>query len=118
MDASDEEVKEVYARFGLAYYHSEVLHRGLCNLYAFSQASEGVPMTWPRFEEHLQKGHSATFGQIVKLAAAFVPNELLAQFNTATDQRNFVAHHFWFDRIHLLATSSGCEQACDELAAY
>jgi hypothetical protein len=33
-DPADDLVREMYARFGLAYYYSEVLHRGLCNIYA------------------------------------------------------------------------------------
>jgi hypothetical protein len=36
-EPDSEDIKEVYARFGLAYYYAEVLHRGLCNLYLLSQ---------------------------------------------------------------------------------
>ncbi len=45
MEASSDEAKELYARFGLAYYYAEVLHRGLCILYAFSRMPERGGMT-------------------------------------------------------------------------
>ena len=44
----DLSVKEVYAHFGLAYYESEVLHRGLCTLYVFSGFSSRDDITGPR----------------------------------------------------------------------
>ncbi len=37
MEATSDEVKEVYATFGLAYYYAELLHRGLCELYCVSR---------------------------------------------------------------------------------
>lgn len=37
---TDEETKDVYARFGLAHYMSEVLHRSLCILYLFTRLPE------------------------------------------------------------------------------
>lgn len=58
-EPTSEEVKELYARFGLAYYLAEVLHRGLCNLYCLSQLPEVGPVTRPRVEEHLR----TAFGQ-------------------------------------------------------
>lgn len=35
----DDLVREMYARFGLAYYSSEVLHRGLCIILAMSDGA-------------------------------------------------------------------------------
>jgi hypothetical protein len=118
MDPNDEEVREVYARFGLAYYHSEVLHRGLCNLYAHSRAQSDAPSSWPRVEEHLTEAHNFTFGRIVKTVTPLIPATLLDDFRKAIEQRNFLAHHFWYDHIHLLTTSQGCMKACSELMSY
>lgn len=115
MNPSDEDVKEVYAQFGLAYYFSEVLHRGLCNLYAYSRARHDTPLSWPRFEEHLKEAHQSTFGRVVKTVTPFMSGALLDEFRHAVERRNFLAHHFWYDRIHLLSTNEGCVQACDEL---
>jgi hypothetical protein len=37
VEPTSDDLKEVYARFGLAYYLAEALHRGLCNLYTASR---------------------------------------------------------------------------------
>lgn len=118
MRASSDEVKEVYARFGLAYYHAEVLHRGLCNLYALSCIPEGGGITRPRFEEHLLEAYSSTLGRIVTLVLPLLPVELIPKLQSAIEQRNFLAHDFWFDRIHLTLTSEGVDRLIDELTAY
>jgi hypothetical protein len=65
MRATSADVKEIYARYGLAYYHAEVLHRGLCNLYALSRILEEGGITGPRLEEHLTEAYSSTLGRIV-----------------------------------------------------
>jgi hypothetical protein len=45
----------------------------------------------------------------------FMAGALLDEFHHAIERRNFLAHHFWYDRVHLLSTTAGCLQACDEL---
>ena len=41
-------IKEVYARFGLAYYESEYLSRGLCIYYAFTIFGDSSDFKGPR----------------------------------------------------------------------
>ena len=118
MRASSEEVKEVYARFGLAYYHAEVLHRGLCNLHALSRIPERGGMTGPRLAELLSEAYSSTLGRIVNLVLPILPEALVAKLQDAIARRNFLAHHFWFERIHLTTTSEGTRQLVAELTAY
>jgi hypothetical protein len=44
VDMPDEElIKEVFYRFGLAYYESECLHKELCNIYALREKNRPVP---------------------------------------------------------------------------
>jgi hypothetical protein len=57
-----DEVKEVYARFGLAYYMAEVVHRGLCNLCCASRTPKDGPIIGPRVEEHLRTAFETTLG--------------------------------------------------------
>lgn len=63
---SDELVRELYARFGLAYYHSEVLHRGLCIILAMSALPRRDLITRPRVEEKLAQTFSLTLGEVVR----------------------------------------------------
>lgn len=57
-------IKEVYAKFGLAYYHSECLHRGLCNIQALLSFNDRSDITRPRIEEKLEYVYSLTLGQV------------------------------------------------------
>lgn len=112
---NDEDVKEVYAQFGLTYYFCEVLHRGLCNLYLLAKIPE-VGLTSPRAEELLKEAWSLTLGLLVAKLEVHLPAHLYAGLAAAVIRRNFVAHHFWYERIHLMATKSGPDQATQELS--
>jgi hypothetical protein len=112
----DEAVKNVFAHFGAAYYQAEVLHRGLCNLLVWKAIASAGAMNRYRVEEHLAEAFKTTLGQIVKeLSSCFAVADT-ATLEEAVSKRNFVAHHFWFERVHLMATSDGCEALVAELS--
>jgi len=52
-EQDDDLIREMYARFGLAYYQSECLHRGLCIILAWSGLPPRDLITRPRVEERL-----------------------------------------------------------------
>ena len=59
-------------------------------------------MTNPRVDELLHTSFSLTLGQVVeKLEGAFSP-DLDKRLKGAVEHRNFLAHHFWFERCHLM----------------
>jgi len=55
-------IKEVYARFGLAYYESECLHKELCIVHAIASFRSKSDITCPRLEEKLSYAFSLTLG--------------------------------------------------------
>lgn len=112
----EEEIKEVYARFGLAYYESEVLHRGLCNYYSLLPFRSEGDVSRLRIEERLDHAWSTTLGQMVrKLSASDHLAELDDRLHEAVERRNSLAHEFWFDNVHKLWTRSGVEGLLREL---
>jgi hypothetical protein len=115
-EPTSDDVKEVYARFGLAYYHAEVLYRGLCNLYCASQVPLAGPVTRYRVEEHLRAASAMTLGQLLPRLETVLPPALLERLARGLECRNFVAHHFWYERIHLMATLNGIDTMLAELA--
>lgn len=115
-EPASDDVKEVYARFGLAYYYAEVLYRGLCNLYCVSQVPPTGPMTRYRVEEHLRTSSEMTLGHLLPRLETILPPPLLERLTGALERRNFLAHHFWFERIHLMTTLNGIETMLAELA--
>ncbi len=115
---SDEHLRELYARFGLAYYHSEVLHRGLCIILAMSGLRRRDLITRPRVEERLAHAFSLTLGDVIRELKGKIPDEYNTQLDQALDVRNFLAHHFWFDRAHLMFRANQVNKLIEELDGY
>lgn len=108
-------IKEVYTRFGLSYYLAEVLHRGLCNAYVFLSFEKAEQVTKPRIEEKFAFAFSLTLGQVIREVEDFLPSQLAIKLHVALDRRNFLAHHFWFERVHLMYNPQGLDQMLQEL---
>jgi hypothetical protein len=109
--------KEVYAHFGLAYYESECLHRELCIILAFSSFRSKLNITRPRVEEELIQAFSLTLDQVKDDLKYILPDELYSKLEYIVEKRNFLAHHFWFDRVHLMLNVKGLRQMLKELSA-
>ena len=115
----DEELlRELFARFGLAYYHSECLHRELCIAFAFSELPPRDLITGTRVEELLARAYSLTFGDVAAKLKGVLPNELWNDVVAAVDKRNFLAHRFWFERVHLMFSVSNLQQLIADLNGY
>jgi hypothetical protein len=102
METQEQLVKEVFAQFGAAYYHSEVLHRGLCNIYALATFEKAEDITRPRIEEKLALAFSLTLGQIVEKTKGVFSGGMQRRLEVALDKRNYLAHRFWFERSPLM----------------
>jgi len=115
MSDLEELTKEVFARFGAAYYHSEVLHRGLCNVYALMTFESADIITRPRVEEKLVRAYSLTLGRIIEETKSLLPTELQPRLEIALEKRNYLAHYFWYDRCHLMYSEQGLLEMRKEL---
>jgi len=111
-------VREMYARFGLAYYHSEVLHRGLCLILALSDLPRRDLITRLRVEERLAHTFTLTLGDVISELAGKIPDAFSIRLEKALNNRNFLAHHYWFDRAHLMSQADHIRQLIEELAGY
>lgn len=115
MDTLNELIKEVFARFGVAYYHSEVVHRGLCHVYALMTFERKDHVTLPRLHEKLAHAYSLTLGQAVSDTKDLLPSDLQQRLAVALKKRNYLAHHFWFERCHLMYSEQGLLEMLGEL---
>lgn len=114
----DDLIRELYARFGLAYYQSECLHRGLCMILAWSGLPSRDLITRPRVEERMARAFSLTLGDVAAELKDVLPAELGGDLRKAVDTRNFLAHHFWFERAHLMFSVDNVRQLIAELDGY
>lgn len=117
-EPTDDLVREMYARFGLAYYHSEVLHRGLCIILAMFDLPRRDLITRPRVEEHLAHTFSLTLGGVIIELDGKLPAKYSTKLAEVREKRNFLAHHFWFDRAHLMFRADHIQGLIDELDGY
>ena len=101
-EPDDELMRELFAKFGAAYYHSECLHRELCIVSACSELPPPTLITKPRVEELLSRAFSLTLGEVTAKLEAVLPPELWNNTLAAVERRNFLAHQFWFERAHLM----------------
>ncbi|MBS0182260.1 MAG: hypothetical protein JSS39_07630 [Nitrospira sp.] len=111
-------IRDMYARFRLAYYQSECLHRGLCFVLAWTGLPSRDMITRPRVEERLAQAFSLTLGDVAAKLDEVLPAELAADIRVAVDARNFLAHHFWFKRAHLMFSATNVRQLISELDGY
>ena len=117
MNKLDELVKETYCLFGLAYFHSEVLHRSLCIAHAFLSFENKSHVTRARIEEKLSEAFSTTLGQIIAHIKNHFPQPVQRRLDESLDQRNYLAHHFWYDQAHLMNDEANLQKLHDELNA-
>jgi hypothetical protein len=111
-------IRELYARFGVAYYQSECVHRGLCMILAWSGLPSPDLVTRPRVEERLAHAFSLTLGDVAAKLEAVLPAELNGELQEAVKMRNFLAHHFWFERAHLMFSVDNVHNLITELERY
>ena len=116
--SNDELIRDLYATFGLAYYQSECLHRGLCIALTYLDLPQANFLTGPRVEELLAQSFSLTLGEVVENLEGVLPAKWNIEVQKAVELRNFLAHHFWFDRAHLMHNIDNVKLLIDELNGY
>lgn len=67
-------------------------------------------------EEHLRTAFEMTLGQLLPRLETVLPSPLLERLAEVLERRNFIAHYFWYERVHLIATLTGIEVLLAELA--
>jgi hypothetical protein len=80
-------------------------------------ASPPGPMNRYRIAEHLAKAFSTTLGQLVGEIKICSPRMNSRRSTSPSPKRNFLAHHFWFERVHLMSSADGCRALIAELNA-
>lgn len=113
-----EDVREAYAQFGLAYYFSECLQSGICNLLSLCDTGDPTMMTCARMDEKLAAAYALTMGEAIKQLSQYVPDDLHQKLLKALETRNFLAHKFWFERCHRMFQSHHIELLVEELRSF
>ena len=116
LDPESEQIREVYARFGLAIYSAQCLEREL----AMFLAASGTPEFFTAWDyDNRLAGHfDSTFGALVTTFAETAgPSDqtLLVELETAVKKRNELAHGYFWNRSVEFASTDGRTQMLEEL---
>lgn len=116
MNETSEQVKEVYAQFGLAIYLSQVLEHGIGNALVYAYLIPNnigkicSPNEWQqKFDLFLGTHFEKTLGRMISTLKTEVkiPNELESLLSTALKTRNWLAHHYFRDRSDEFMNEAG-----------
>jgi hypothetical protein len=123
-DADGEQVKEVYARFGLAVYFAQVLEHGIVNALVIldlipsrrhlaRSADEWASEVDAFMDRHFQ----ASMGRLMtNLRDITQVDDALEQLlGEALRKRNWLVHHFFRERATEFMSSPGREQMISEV---
>jgi hypothetical protein len=116
LDPESDQIREVYARFGLAMYLAQALERQLAMLLAILGKRE-TSTAWD-YDARLAESFQSTFGALVAgfgKVAASGHQELFGQLETALKNRNALTHHYFWDRAVQFSSTKGREQMIKEL---
>lgn len=117
-DEQSEQIREVYAHYGLAMYYAQVLETEAWIALSMIKESDPSVITSWRFEEALEEAAALTMGQAVAklIESAEVAPPLQQMLPAAVEKRNWLAHRYFWDRCVELANERGRAAMIDELA--
>lgn len=108
------QIKEVYAYYGLAMYHAQVLEHGMVNsivILDFLQTLSGFKSkdAWDRaFDDFLRNNFKKTFGQLLPYVMGHqLPAPLASDLECAKRARNYLAHGFFRENALNFITEGG-----------
>ncbi len=123
----EEHHKEVYACFGRAVYHAQVLETGLINAlvtidFIPSNVSHFKAKTdWSDKLDAFFDQHTAlTMGNLIRALrkVASIPDDLEAALKIALEKRKFLVHHYFREKVLLFTTERGRDQMIEDFNQY
>ena len=111
-----EQIKEVYANFGLAIYKAQCLEHGLVNALVFldlipnrQQFSKATPEWTELVDSFMDSKFEFTLGKMIRALkqTTVVPVDLEDLLSTALSKRNWLAHSYFRERAETFLTESG-----------
>lgn len=116
LDVEAEEIRDVYAHYGLAMYLAQSVERGLSMVVSLVETTNGAT-TWD-FDARLAECYAMTFGELVTRFSALPPAshlDLASRLRLAVGDRNMLAHQYFWDRAVSFNVTEGRGKMLTEL---
>ena len=117
MDDENYHTREVYAYFGLAVYHAQVLEHGVVNLLTIAKIFPDPAATREMFEPVMDGYLGQVFGKLIKEVTPHVGDDvdLPTDLAHAVAVRNHLVHRYWRKKVGLTLTARGMNRMIAEL---
>jgi hypothetical protein len=117
LDPFSDQVREVYAHFGLAVYAAQVLEHGLVNFVLVSRTIGSVFATLDERDTFEAELFGSTMGRQLRHALAEVPiaDADVELLQAALRTRNFLVHDYFRERAADMLSESGRNRMLAEL---
>ena len=109
IDPESAQIREVYAYFGLAMYQAQCLERQLAMILATKYGPGPTRITSREFDALLEGLFRRTLGHLVNEIGALVEvsEDEKEQLRDALSKRNWLAHHYFWNRAVEFLSESG-----------
>lgn len=123
-DSLSEEVKEIYAHFGLAIYQAQCLEFGLVNALVFldhipnkRKLASSAAQWAESVDSFMERKFEFTLGRMIREleSITLVSTDLQDLLSSALKQRNWLAHGYFKDRAEDFLTQRGRAKMLEEL---
>ena len=117
IDPESAQIREVYAYFGLAMYQAQCLERQLAMILATKYGPGPTRITSREFDALLEGLFRRTLGHLVNEIGAIVDvnEDEKEQLKVALKKRNWLVHHYFWDRAVEFQSESGRASMVSEL---
>lgn len=108
--------KEVFAWYGAAAYYAQCIEVELVIARLFLVRRRNPQLSEAELDE-IDRDKRNTMGRLLKRLTSELDLDgaEAALLKTCVEDRNFLAHDYWYRRYGLLDTARGCHRAVDEL---
>ncbi len=116
-DLVEEQVKEVYARYGLAMYQAQCVERSLAILLATEYGPGIQKITRTEYDKLLESLFKKTLGALLTelRKSGVVSLNFESDLSNALKQRNWLAHNYFWERAGHFMTIKGRSMMIEEL---
>ena len=110
-------IRETFAYYGRAMYIAQVFERGLAIALGTVYGPGPGKMTRSKLDALIESNFERTLGQLVRRLrdGTSVSHELESKLVDAVKKRNWLAHHYWWDRATAFLKEEGRNTMIREL---
>ena len=111
------QIMEVYAKFGLAMYQAQCLERELAIALATVYGARANRIARAELDRLFESNFHQTLGQLINRMrkTVDVPKDVQLALGQALERRNWLAHHYFWDRAGQFVTAKGRNSMIREL---